>query len=65
MEMKARFQVEKTIKFTDFVEVELSYIDDESKDAYVKRVVSERDIRDQAFEWEEIEIIDVMAVDDE
>lgn len=61
--MKVRFQVEKTIKFTDFVEVELSYIDDESKDEEVRRIVSERDPINQAFEWEEIEIIDVTALD--
>jgi hypothetical protein len=60
--MKFRFQVEKTLKFTDFVEVELTYIDDESKDEEVKRIVSERDLRDQAFESEEIEIIDVSKV---
>lgn len=60
--MKFRFQVEKTLKFTDFVEVELTYIDDESKDDEVKRIVSERDPRDQAFEAEEIEIIDVVKV---
>lgn len=58
--MKYRFQVDRTIRVTDFVYMELSNIDDTSKDEEVKRIVSNRDIRDQAFEDEEIEIIDVM-----
>lgn len=61
--MKVRFQVEKTIKFTDFVEVELPHVDDESKDEEVRQIVSERDIRDQIFEWEDIEIVDVVPLD--
>lgn len=60
MRMKYRFQVDRTIRVTDFVYMELSNIDDTSKDEEVKRIVSNRDIRDQAFEDEEIEIIDVM-----
>jgi hypothetical protein len=60
--VKFIFQVERTLKFTDFVEMELTHIDDESKDTEVKRIVSERDTRDQAFDSEEIEIVDVSKV---
>jgi hypothetical protein len=61
--MKVRFQVEHTLKFTDFVEMEVSYIDDESKDEEVKEIAIARDLRNKAFEWEEVEIVDVVAID--
>lgn len=63
--MKVRFQVERVLEFTDFVEMEVDGIEDESKDSEVLEIVSNRDIRKQAFDDEKLEIIDVVEVKDE
>lgn len=60
---KIRMHVERTLKFIDSVVVELPHIDDESKDDEVKRIVSERDIKEQTLAWEEIDIFDAEYVD--
>lgn len=60
--MKYRVQVERTVTFTDFVEIELTHAEDTSKDREIKSIVKERSLSNQSFDYEELEIVDVMLV---
>jgi hypothetical protein len=61
--MRVRVEVEKTLKYTDFVELEVKSLNDNV--AFVAtQIVSNRHIPDQFFDGEELEVIGVTKIGD-